>query len=167
MKFPADPKGAVLVADPSAHMSKIIVEMLRSIGYEDITERNSGPATLEELRRHHVAALILNERLEDTDGVEFTRELRQNEVNPNRFVPIIMMAAGPTAEQIKAARDAGVTEFLRKPFSALHLEARLTVALAHPRQVITSPNYAGPDRRRRPDTQFPGANRRGSSTNDA
>jgi hypothetical protein len=60
-----------------------------------------------------------------------------------------MMAATPSAALIAAARDAGVTEFLRKPFAAQHIALRMEAFQASPREFVTVDSYMGPDRRRR------------------
>jgi two-component system, chemotaxis family, chemotaxis protein CheY len=67
----------------------------------------------------------------------------------NRLIPVIMMSSAPDAKRIADARDAGVTEFLRKPFAANHLQSRLTSIEANPRGFIEAREYTGPDRRRR------------------
>ena len=67
----------------------------------------------------------------------------------NCHVPVIMMSTAPDSARIAAARDAGITEFLRKPFAAQHLATRLESILAAPRQFIANDAYAGPDRRRK------------------
>ncbi|MCY1556951.1 hypothetical protein D9M68_937530 [compost metagenome] len=64
-------------------------------------------------------------------------------------MPVIMMSAAPDAKRIAEARDAGVTEFLRKPFAASHLQTRLTSIEANPRGFIEAEQYKGPDRRRK------------------
>ena len=69
--------------------------------------------------------------------------------HPNRAMPIIMMAATPDTKMIQLARDAGVTEFLRKPFSAEHIKLRLDGLTKAPRTFVEAKSYAGPDRRRR------------------
>ena len=59
------------------------------------------------------------------------------------------MATAPNAEMIAAARDAGVTEFLRKPFAPQHIALRLESLRKAPRPFVEAESYAGPDRRRR------------------
>ena len=83
------------------------------------------------------------------DGVAFTKKLRAMTDCQNRLVPIIMMSAAPDAKRIADARDAGVTEFLRKPFAANHLQSRLLSIEANPRGFIEAGEFNGPDRRRK------------------
>jgi two-component system chemotaxis response regulator CheY len=139
---------AVLVADHSPHMSALVASMLRVLKVRDIREVTETTATMGELRRRPYDVLVLDDSLKGIGSIEFTRKLRASEDCPNRYVPIIMMSGLPDATRIKQARDAGVTEFLKKPFSAQHLEARLKTILNAPREFIAVEAYAGPDRRR-------------------
>ena len=142
-------KRGVLIADPSAHMATLITVMLRSLGRKDIRETyDSGKAMLE-LSRRSFDVLIIDDALGSLDGVSFTRKLRASTENVNRYIPIIMMSAAPDAKRIADARDAGVTEFLRKPFAANHLQTRLNSIAANPRGFIEAEAYKGPDRRRK------------------
>jgi hypothetical protein len=76
-----------------------------------------------------------------------------------------MMSSAPDARRILAARDAGVTEFLRKPFAAVHVESRLTSIFGAPREFVEGGGYQGPDRRRR-RAEFKGDDRRGHVAGD-
>ena len=136
-------KRGVLVADPSTNMAGLVTVMLRSLGRKDIREAYDATKAMTELMRRSFDVVIINDTLGSMDGVDFTRKLRANAECPNRLVPIIMISAAPDAERIAAARDAGVTEFLRKPFAANHLEARLSSIQAHPRGFIDAEQFKG------------------------
>lgn len=77
-----------------------------------------------------------------------------------------MMSSAPDATRILAARDAGVTEFLRKPFAAVHIESRLTSIFGAPREFVEGGGYKGPDRRRK-RAEFKGSERRSGAAKDA
>ena len=142
-------KHGVLIADPSAHMATLIAAMLRSLGRRDIREANDADRAMSELNRRAFDVLIIDDALNGLDGVAFTHLLRVATDCRNRHIPIIMMSAAPDAKRIADARDAGVTEFLRKPFAANHLQSRLTAIAANPRGFIEAREYVGPDRRRK------------------
>jgi len=142
-------KRGVLVADHSPHMASLVALMLRSLGRKDIREAYDANKAMTELRRRVFDVVIIDDALDGMDGVAFTRKLRACTDCQNRFVPIIMMSALPDAKRIADARDAGVTEFLRKPFAANHLQTRLTSIEANPRGFIEAAEYKGPDRRRK------------------
>lgn len=142
-------KRGVLIADHSSHMAGLIAVMLRSIGRKDIREVNDATHAMNELRRRAFDVLIVDDALGGMDGVAFTRLLRAATDCQNRDIPVIMMSAAPDAKRIADARDAGVTEFLRKPFAANHLQTRLTSIENNPRGFIEAQAYTGPDRRRK------------------
>ena len=142
-------KRGVLVADHSQNMAGLVTVMLRSLGRKDIREAYDANKAMTELKRRVFDVLIIDDALDGMDGVALTRKLRASTDCQNRYVPIIMMSAAPDAKRIAEARDAGVTEFLRKPFAAVHLQTRLASIEANPRGFIEVERYNGPDRRRR------------------
>jgi PleD family two-component response regulator len=142
-------KRGVLVADHSAHMAALVGVMLRNLGRKDIREVTDADQAMLELRRRAFEIIIVDDALDGMDGVAFTRKLRAATDCQNRLVPIIMMSSAPDAKRIADARDAGVTEFLRKPFAANHLQSRLTNIETNPRGFIEAGEYKGPDRRRK------------------
>lgn len=142
------PRG-ILVADPSAHMSGLVAGMLRSIGRRDIREVNDATRAMAELRRRPFDILIIDADLAGLDGVAFTRKLRADSACANRSIAVVMMSSAPDAKRIAEARDAGVTEFLRKPFAGSHLQSRLLNIETNPRAFIEAGPYKGPDRRRK------------------
>ena len=142
-------KHGVLVADHSPHMASLITVMLRGLGRKDIREAYDAGKAMTELKRRAFDVVIIDDALDGMDGVAFTRKLRAMTDCQNRLVPIIMMSAAPDAKRIAEARDAGVTEFLRKPFAANHLQTRLLSIEANPRGFIDAAEYRGPDRRRK------------------
>lgn len=93
------------------------------------------------------------------EGFDMIRALRHLADHPMRETPIFMMAGAPDARMIATARDAGVTEFLKKPFSAEHIQLRLDSLKRAPR-LRRGPELHGPDRRRR---TISGATRRRAS----
>jgi two-component system, chemotaxis family, chemotaxis protein CheY len=139
----------LLVADSNHYMRKIIRAMLRGFGITNIREAADGALALEELNTHLIDLMIADYALETLNGVELTELIRGAEDSHNRFVPIIMLSAYTEKWRIEGARDAGVTEFLRKPLCAQDLYLRLQEVIMHPRSFVRTPRYFGPDRRRR------------------
>lgn len=153
----------VLVVDPSPHMSTLVVQMLRHLKVGHVQEAASASAALAKLSTRRFAVVIVEDRMAPVDGVELTRTLR-NAQSPSRDAAVIMMSSTPDAARIGEARDAGITEFLRKPFAAQHLATRLESIQTRPRDFIETSAYAGPDRRRR-EKPLNGPDRRTSGTN--
>ena len=143
------PSLSVLIADPSSHMAALVAVMLRSLGIRSVDATIDLRHTAAELARHPYGLILIDEQLGGRAGFDMIRALRQLGTHPNRETPIFMMAAAPDARMIAAARDAGVTEFLRKPFSAEHIQLRLDGLKKSPRPFVEAQTYTGPDRRRR------------------
>lgn len=163
LRPPAIQRG-ILIIDPQPHMAGLVAAMLRSIGRGGIREANGGQSALLELGRQGYDVIIIDDAIANPDALDIVRGLRTNPDSPNHQTPIIMTAAAPGAAAITAARDAGVTEFLRKPFAAVHLQARLDSIETSPRAFVESPAYTGPDRRRRVITPTTGERRSDSKS---
>jgi CheY-like chemotaxis protein len=138
-----------LVADRSVHMNGLIGEMLRSLKIRHIDDVHDLAAVERAISTQFYHLILIDAELAPSEDLDLVRKLRLSEEHPNRNVPIIMMAATPSAALIAAARDAGVTEFLRKPFAAQHIALRMEAFQASPREFVTVDSYMGPDRRRR------------------
>ena len=138
----------ILVVDSNHYMRKIIRAMLRGFGISQIREASDGALALEELNTQLIDLVIADYALETINGVELTELVRGAEDSPNRFVPMIMLSAYTEKWRIEGARDAGVTEFLRKPVCAQDLYLRLQEVIMRPRDFVRTPRYFGPDRRR-------------------
>jgi two-component system chemotaxis response regulator CheY len=151
----------VLVCDPSPHMCQLITQMLRHLKVNAVEEVLNSSAAQTALKSRKFGVIMIDDQLGPTNGIELTRALRVAEAGLNRLTPVIMMSAAPDATVIAAARDAGITEFLRKPFAAAHIESRLVSIFAAPREFIAAESYQGPDRRRR-KADYQGGERRGS-----
>jgi two-component system chemotaxis response regulator CheY len=152
-----------LVADPSSHMAGLVTLMLHSLRIRAVDEVSDTRRATAALGRHHYDLILIDEQLGGESDFDLIRGLRAAPENPNRAVPIIMMAGTPDAAMIAAARDAGVTEFLRKPFSAQHIALRLDAIRAKPRDFVETDAYVGPDRRRRDQ---PGGARRATDADE-
>jgi two-component system, chemotaxis family, chemotaxis protein CheY len=149
----------VLVCDPNQHMGALVGQMLRHLRVHAVEEVQTTNTALTSLTHRKFGAILLDDQLGPLDSVDLVRALRANENGVNRATPIIMMSSSPDASRIVAARDAGVTEFLRKPFAAIHIESRLNAIFGAPRDFIDGGGYHGPDRRRR-TADFRGEDRR-------
>jgi two-component system chemotaxis response regulator CheY len=157
-------KGGILIADGMPHMADLVAQMLRSLGRKDIRQAFDGERAVAELRRRPFQVLIVDADLAGLDGVALTRKLRSMTECENRNIPVIMMSSAPDAKRIMDARDAGVNEFLRKPFAVNHLNTRLISIEENPRGFIEAGTYVGPDRRRR-TVDVDGPDRRTGSDN--
>lgn len=159
MSSPSYASLAALIVDPSPHMCALVTSMLRHLKLKSVEDAQSSDHALAALQHRRFGVILIDDVLGPLDGVEVTRLLRQTADGLNRDTPVIMMSARPDLTRIAAARDAGIHEFLRKPFAAAHVATRLDAILVAPRPFIENKAYIGPDRRRR-SLKPPGEERR-------
>ena len=142
-------KNGVLIADPSGNMASLVAMMLRAMGHRLVTEVTTARDLRAVLQSRSFSLIVLDDSMGPPDAVGMVHRMRKDGDHTNRTTPIIMTSAAPDVGRIAEARDAGVTEFLRKPFSASDLQKRIASLDLSPRRFIDAPAYAGPDRRRR------------------
>lgn len=149
----------VLIVDPNPHAARLLTDIMKGLGARDVVVQ------LDEKRALAAAAelepgLVFTERGgEGTDGESLTRSLRRSHMNCRR-APIIMVTADATARTILGARDSGVHEFLRKPFTSADLFKRVENVALKPRDWVEAVGYVGPDRRRFNSGEYSGPGKR-------
>lgn len=139
----------VLIADDDRRIALIVRQVLESLGFKEISTVKDGESALALINNDRVDMLITDWHMTPMDGISLIKHLRTSDDSPNRFMPIIMMTGNAEREHVETARDAGVTEFVVKPFSAKTLCDRIILLIDNPRSFIRSRRFTGPDRRRR------------------
>jgi diguanylate cyclase (GGDEF)-like protein len=123
---PAKPDNHVLVVDDSPIYQHLIAAHLREWGFEVLAATN-GLQAWEILRRPGAPVLALVDWvMPGMDGVELCRKLRSHEAREEYVYTILLTAKNGRADLLKAM-EAGVDDFLAKPFDELELKARLLV----------------------------------------
>ena len=151
--------GRVLVVDGSQATVRMLTELLHNI-WPGKTRAASTTQTGLGIAQSFDPRLIFVEYADEgLDGLAFTRKLRRSEFTC-RKVPVIMVTGQATRAAIMGARDAGVHEFLRKPFTNKDLLRRLEAVTLQPREWVEAINYIGPDRRRFNSAGYKGARKR-------
>ncbi len=158
-------KMSVLVVEDTAPMRKLIVSVLQTLGIGEVYAAPDGERGFELFRKHNTDIVIADWHMEPMDGIELAQEIRKNTLSPNRLVPIVIVTGYSALSRVAQARDAGVTEFLIKPFSADDLAKRIAYVINKPRDFIDSAAYFGPDRRRRKAPDYRGPLRRAEEKN--
>lgn len=151
----------VLILDHTAGAARILTELLKSMGSRDIMLVPQYKRALSVVDAFDPQLIITEFRGPDLDGLEFTKQLRRSDMHA-RQAPVIMITAEATATSIIGARNAGVHEFLRKPFTAGDLYRRIENVVLKPRPWIEAVAYVGPDRRRFNSGEFEGTKKRKS-----
>jgi CheY-like chemotaxis protein len=151
----------VLVVDPNPTAARMIGDLLRGMGAQEIKFEADERRALDMAAALSPTMIFLERSGPRLDGEAFTKRLRRSDLACRR-APVVMVTGDTTANSIKGARDAGVHEFLRKPFTAGDLLKRVEVIALKPRDWVEALHYVGPDRRRFNSAEFIGQRKRKS-----
>ena len=156
----------VMIVDSDAPASSILSDILRSCGQYDVCRASNHAQAWQLLRTMTPDIIFVEHTGPRIDGLMFTRRLRRAD-SACRKASVIILAVEPTAATILQARDAGVHEFLRKPFTIQHVTRRLDAVTHKSRNWVEGIRYIGPDRRRFNSAEFSGARKRRMDKQDA
>lgn len=156
----------VLVVDDNRQMRLLMRTLLRAAGVYRVAEAEGAVEAFDLMNKLNPDIVLVDWLMQPVDGIAFTRMVRLSEESPNPYVPILMLTAHTEASRVAAARDAGVTGFLKKPISARILFERMSAALLDARLFVRAGDYFGPDRRHGVAPDYAGPRRRASDTED-
>jgi two-component system chemotaxis response regulator CheY len=111
-----------LVVDDSITMRRIIINALQRIGYNDVVEATDGTEALERLDQS-IGFIITDWNMPSMSGVEFARAVRGTLVGAS--LPMLMVTTRAAREDIIAAIDAGVNNYILKPFTPSVLKEKI------------------------------------------
>ncbi|MGH1455991.1 MAG: response regulator [Alphaproteobacteria bacterium] len=157
-------KLSILVIEDLEPMRKLLTDILKSLGVGTVYTAANGEKGYNMYAIKKPDLIITDWHMPEMDGLELLEKIRKNPKSPNRTIPVIMISGFCAPQRISKARDLGATEFLVKPFSASDLEKRLSHTINTPRDFIVTPNFVGPDRRRKDDENFSGKTTRKKET---
>jgi two-component system phosphate regulon response regulator PhoB len=116
----------ILVVEDDADIQELLEYTLLQAGYRvDVTDR--GEEALEIVREHFPSLIVLDLMLPGLDGLEVCRRLKQDEVTQS--LPVIILTAKGSEEDVIAGFDAGADDYITKPFSPKVLAARVAAVL--------------------------------------
>lgn len=146
MKFE---KLSMLVVEDTQPMLKLLVSVLEALGIRNVQTANNGEAAYKAFLQNNHDIVLSDWQMSPVDGIALTRLIRKDIQSPNKMVPVVLITGYSAWSRVEEARDAGVTEFLVKPFTANDLAKRIAHVINKPRDFIETQDFFGPDRRRR------------------
>ena len=153
------PQAKALVIDADRTATTLMVSLLRSAWRCEIFEATDGASALALLDMVIPDLVFVAHAPPAIDAPAFTRALRLSDLGA-RKTPVVMLASEPTKSTTLAARDAGVHEVLREPYTTKDLLRHVTYLLGERRNWVEGISYVGPDRRRFNSVGFTGARKR-------
>ena len=127
--MPIDKSMNVLIVDDYKTMLRIIRNLLRQIAFCNVQEANDGAGALARLRAGSFGLVISDWNMEPMTGLQLLREMRTD--MQLQTTPFIMMTAESKTENVVAARQAGVSNYIVKPFNAEILRGKIEKVLGH------------------------------------
>ncbi|MDR2641767.1 MAG: response regulator [Planctomycetaceae bacterium] len=111
----------VLVADDSSTMRKIILRSLQAVGIKDVTEAADGAQAVEFFEPGKFDMVLTDWNMPGKTGLEVLKEIRAKDTK----IPVIMVTTEAEKSRVLEAIQAGVTDYLVKPFTSDTLREKL------------------------------------------
>jgi two-component system chemotaxis response regulator CheY len=125
--MPVDKNMKVLVVDDYRTMLRILRNLLRQLDFRNVHEATDGTDALQKLREGGFGLVISDWNMEPMTGIQLLREVRADD--KLRHIPFIMVTAESKPENVIAAKQAGVSNYIVKPFNAETLRAKMASVL--------------------------------------
>ena len=122
-----DPNIKVLVVDDYKTMVRIIRNLLKQLNFNNVDEASDGNSALRKLREGKFGLVISDWNMVPMNGLELLKEVRTDE--NLKDLPFIMVTAESKTDNVIAAKQAGVSNYIVKPFNAVTLKAKLSSVL--------------------------------------
>ncbi|HXA70811.1 MAG TPA: response regulator [Stellaceae bacterium] len=113
----------VLIVDDYKTMLRIIRNLLRQLGIENVDEATDGGTALTKLHESDYGLVISDLNMQPMTGLQLLKEVRADQ--KLKQIPFIMITAESKTENVVAAKEAGVTNYIVKPFNAATLKQKL------------------------------------------
>ena len=118
----------VLIVDDYTTMLRIIKNLLKQLGFNNIDEATDGTMAFEKVKIKEYGLVISDWNMEPMSGFEFLKKIRASE-EKFKTVPFIMITAESKTENVIAAKQAGVNNYIVKPFNAETLKGKISSVL--------------------------------------
>ena len=117
----------ILIVDDYKTMLRIIRNLLKQLGFNNVEEAIDGSSALQKLRDKDCGLIISDWNMEPMSGLQLLKEVRADV--KLKELPFIMITAESKSENVIAAKEAGVSNYIVKPFNAATLKGKLSTVL--------------------------------------
>ena len=119
----------VLIVDDYKTMLRIIRNLLKQLEFDNVEEATDGTEALAKLRAGNFGLVISDWNMEPMTGLDLLKEVRADA--RLKTLPFIMITAESKTENVVAAKQAGVSNYIVKPFNAETLREKIEKVLVH------------------------------------
>jgi two-component system chemotaxis response regulator CheY len=117
----------ILIVDDYKTMLRIVENLLKQLGFTNVYQATDGSMALKMLRDGAFGLIISDWNMEPMTGLQLLKEVRAD--RKLNTVPFIMVTAESKVENVAAAKEAGVNNYIVKPFNAETLKQKLSAVL--------------------------------------
>lgn len=121
--MPADPNMKILVVDDMSTMRRITKNFLKQLGFNNVEEAENGQDVLAKLRAESYGFVVSDWNMPVMTGIEMLRAIRADE--KLKTLPVLMVTAEAQKDNIVEAAQAGVSNYIVKPFTAETLQDKM------------------------------------------
>ena len=117
----------ILIVDDYKTMLRIVRNLLKQLGFDNVDEAMDGSGALGKLRERSYGLIISDWNMEPMTGLELLKEVRADE--KMKATPFIMVTAESKTDNVVAAKKAGVNNYIVKPFNADTLKQKMSAVI--------------------------------------
>jgi len=117
----------VLIVDDYKTMLRIIENLLKQLGFKNVMQATDGSAALKLLRENSCGLVISDWNMQPLTGLQLLKEVRADD--KLKTTPFIMITAESKTENVVAAKEAGVNNYIVKPFNAETLKSKMAAVI--------------------------------------
>lgn len=118
---------SILIVDDYKTMLRIVRSLLEQLGFRNVDEATDGKAAFEMISARPYGLVISDWNMQPMTGLDLLKKVRANEATAN--LPFIMVTAEARTENVVAARQAGVNNYIIKPFTQAVLKQKISAVL--------------------------------------
>ena len=122
-----DMKMPILIVDDYKTMLRIVRNLLKQVGFDNVDEANDGSEAFSKMQEKNYGLVISDWNMEPVTGLQLLKKVR-GDANM-KDIPFIMLTAETKIDNIIAAKNAGVNNYIVKPFNVLTLRQKLRAVL--------------------------------------
>jgi two-component system chemotaxis response regulator CheY len=117
----------ILIVDDYKTMLRIVLNLLKQLGFHNVDEASDGSEALTKMRGKEYGLVISDWNMEPMTGYQLLKEVRADD--SLQKTPFIMVTAESKTDNVVAAKQAGVNNYIVKPFNAATLKGKIAAVI--------------------------------------
>ncbi len=127
--MPVNMQMKILIVDDSPTMLKVIENTVHQMGFRNLDKAADGPTAFAKIQENKYDLILSDWNMEPMSGLELLKKVRTE--SNSKTVPFILITAESKVENIIAAKQAGVNNYIVKPFTVVTLKEKLVSVIGN------------------------------------